>query len=178
MNVIQEHEGYNWKTDDSAGLYLAHTGHKEAPQELPVQNIGHYAEVRTGTIQIADLEFMGAGLFGEGRGSAAHGSKWTGDCYKFGVYKLPKRKRGAIVIIRTDGSGTHVYLNDDITALETWEHLVKVSTPEMLWNICYVVVFSYEQGRNHTRREVHQQFVQGRLKKVRRNRQVYVEVKA
>gem|GEM_PF-4001228 len=109
MKFIKEDPLYNWGTNDPASLYINHTSKEpEPPKEFACTVIGHSGILRPATIsvQTADLEFLGAGLFGPPRDKSEHHGGWTGDAYKFGVYAhLSSRSRHHVVILRTDGGG-------------------------------------------------------------------------
>jgi hypothetical protein len=174
MNLIQESKGWNWKMDDAAGLYISGTGSlTEALPQLLARRISHsgIVESEVVSVQVADMNFMAAGLFGPGRGTG--NIKWTGDAYKFAVYQCGRR---AIVIMRTDGSGTRFYYLDDLISREIWEYFTSTLTTEMLWNVCRQIIFAYEEGRDHAKKEAYDLFVEGRLKKRKRKGRVYVEV--
>lgn len=131
-------------------------------------------------VQTANLEFLGAGLFGPPRDKSEHHAGWTGDAYKFGVYAhLSRHSRHDVVILRTGGGGFYGYLDVSLSAAEMWRHLCATCTPEMLWNICSCVVHTHDLARGKGRQEIMNIFAEGRLKKRRRQGriQVYVETR-
>jgi hypothetical protein len=61
----QEHEGYNWHTDDPAHLYISNTGHlPQEPKQVTAFIIGRGGVVRPATrvLKLETLKFMGCGL--------------------------------------------------------------------------------------------------------------------
>jgi hypothetical protein len=165
----QEHEGYNWHTDDQAYLYLANTGHlPEAPAELPAFIIGRGGVVEPATriVKLGPLRFMGLGLFGASRPCGySSTTRWTGDAYRFGIYEEPGKR---VVIIRTDGSGTSAYAVDETDALDTWQKLVAALPSEVLWNLCMTLSNTYRKSRADERQVVLRHFLEGKLRKRKR----------
>lgn len=181
MNLVKDHENYNWQTDDAARLSIAHTSDlATAPLEVECRVIGHSGIVRPELIRVRteDLEFLAAGLFGAPRDKAERQAGWTGDAYKFGVYaRRSKRSRHDVVILRTDGGGFYAYIDMSLTAAEMWRHLCLTCTTEMLWNICSCVVHTSDSAHEYGREFVIQAFLEGRLKKRRRRGSVSAFVK-
>lgn len=157
-----------WRIDDPAGLYYnVHGSQQLPPPELfrarPIGHFNHQAEIDV-PVETAHLKYMGAGLFGPPRPSClGSATKWTGDCYKFGVY----RYENSVVILRTD-CAFYAYLdNHSSTACELWGHLVRVCDASMLWNLCYEIVFAHEAGRTAGARRICDAFLDGRLRRKR-----------
>jgi hypothetical protein len=179
MRLIQDHPGWNWRTDDPARIHIDRTGHlTEAPTTIKcfrmhdTVNGGEFHEV-----EFDRLEFLAAAMFGEGRPSGG-GVKWTGSAYKHAIYRhtRPFTSYTSIVMIETHGGGTQGYYIATLTADETWTHLTHSLSSEMLWNICHDLCKVYENARFIERQTIHQQFLQGRLKKRRRRKNYYVQV--
>jgi hypothetical protein len=173
----QEHEGYNWHTDDPAHLYISNTGHlPQGPKEVTAFIIGRGGVVRPATrvLKLETLKFMGCGLFGEGRpcGFDAR-TRWTGDAFKFGIYEEGTRN---IVIIRTDGAGTTAYAVDETDALDTWVKILAILPREQVWNLCATITDTYRKGCGDERRRVFQLFLRGKLRKRKTHGAVRVEV--
>jgi hypothetical protein len=183
LQLVQEQAGYNWKLNDPAGLYLAGTAHlKEPPLVIEAKRLGHTGILEAASAQIVlhDLEFTAFGFFGAGRPSAAcRGVKWTGDAYKYALYYYAygASRHPAIVVLRADGSGTYAYIDDTITAVETWT-AISQQPPEMVWNICHLIVDTYERAFRRGRAEIQQLFLEGRLKKRRSHGHVRIEATA
>ena len=183
MKLVQDHPGYNWRTDDPARLHISRTGHlPEAPLALKCLvmhdslNRGERVEV-----EYASLEFLATAVFGEGRLSPGEGNtRWTGDSYKHAIYRYsqPFSSRGSIVIIETHGGGTQGYHIATLTAAEMWVGLALSLPSESLWNICHDLCRMYHNARYVERQTIYTQFLQGRLKKRRRRHKVYVQVLA
>ena len=181
MRLFQEHPGWNWHTDDPARLYRKDSGNSiEAPQMLKCYvmhnsvNYGEFIEV-----EVEKLEFLASAMFGVGRDSSpGSNTKWTGDAYKHGIYRClrPLSGRPAIVIIEVHGGGTHGYYWNTFTAHETWTRLASTLPSEALWNICHDLCQMYQNARRVEREKLHRQFLEGRLRRRRRNHTVYVEV--
>lgn len=171
-NLLGDHL-CGWNSDDAAGIYWYRTDRTPTPPEtLTAHVIGHYGLV-TGprrTVQVADLEFLGAGLFGEPRGSSI---KWSGDSYRYGFYALSEE--GSCmrhhVIIRLDGGGIYVYVDMGHTE---WRTLCATLPPERLWDLGQVIGHTYEKGVEHERARLYQQLADDKIKRTKvRGRNAY-----
>jgi hypothetical protein len=181
MKLIQDHPGYNWRTDDPARLHISGTGHlPEAPLALKCfvmhdsLNRGERIEV-----EFDCLEFLATAMFGQGRLSPGGGNtRWTGSAYQHAIYSYtrPFSSRGSIVIIETHGGGTQGYHIATLTAAETWAGLAHSLPSETLWNICHDLCRMYQNARDVERQTIYTHFLQGRLKKRRRSHKLYVQV--
>lgn len=123
---------------------------------------------------------MAVGIFGAGRPSrTCRNVKWTGDAYEYGLYQYASgaARHPAIVVLRTDGGGTYAYIDDTLTAIETWT-TIAAQPPEMIWNICHLIAHTYERAFCAGRAQIEQIFLEGRLKKRRRQGRLRVEVAA
>jgi hypothetical protein len=65
---------------------------------------------------------------------------------------------------------------DDPAKLHIRTHLADILSSEALWNVCHDLCQMYHSARNVERRELHRQFLEGRLRKRRRNHNLYVKV--
>lgn len=104
--LLREQEGHNWRMDDPAGLYLAHTGRlPEPPEKVAAFVIGHcFSAPETRDVELSRLEYLAAGTF-----DPEAGRGWTGAYLKFAVYMYsPEHGRAAAVILRTDGGGSYL----------------------------------------------------------------------
>lgn len=181
MKLIQDNPGHNWHTDDPAKLFFARTGElTEAPKTMNCfvmndsLNSGESIE-----IEFDHLGFVAQALFGDSRPSLASGNtKWTGSAYKYAIYRHTPAfgVYPAIVIIETHGAGTQGYYIKTLTAVQTWAHLTHTLPAETLWNICHDLCRMYANARYVERKAVHAQFLEGRLKKVRRQHRIFVEL--
>lgn len=170
-----------WHSDDPASLYWYKTdsirldGAPTPPTELIAYSIGHTGIVQpsTRTIQIADLTFIGAGIFGEPRDSGfGNKTQWTGDSYRYGIYIVSSDPRRH-VIIRQDGGGIYTYLDHSFT---NWPAICRLLPNERLWDLCQTIGHTFHQGRESERRRIYNQFANGRLKlKRKRNAVMIVE---
>jgi hypothetical protein len=173
--LVKEHEGWNWRFTDAAGLHLSNTGHLTVPPaEVSAYRIGHVCLVLPDTLplELARLEYVGKAFFGEPRPSRglSSGTKWTGDAYKFAVYVYrPEFGRAHAVILRTDGSGSRFYFLDDTDSDETWRKLVEVMPEPHLWSLCQSITHTYHQGRTDEKRHLFERLKRGLLK-VRKRR--------
>jgi hypothetical protein len=110
-------------------------------------------------------------LFGEGRPCLGGNAKWTGSCYRYGVYECPKAYSGhAIVILQSSGGGMAGLLLSSTTSAETWQHLAATSAPEMLWNICHNLYELRREALEGVKRTIFAAFIEGRLKKSRKRK--------
>ncbi len=154
-------------TDDPAALYLyAKKGAVEPPEEFQAV----YLAARRGsgsqtTIKFRDLEFMAPALFGEPRPSKVTNSNWTGDAYKFAIYRNTNKYGPPIVILRTDGGGFYAYAIRDLCDIELWELLTAQLPHERLWDLCMELTRTYECGIEDGRTEITTAFLDGSLKK-------------
>jgi hypothetical protein len=181
MRLIQEHTGWNWHTDDPAKLHIRDSGSNTEARNMLERHVMHdsasYGEFIE--VEVEKLEFLASAMFGVGRvSSPGSNTKWTGDAYKHGIYRWrrPFSVCPAIVIIEVHGGGTQGYYWNTLTAHETWTHLADILSSEALWNVCHDLCQMYHNARNVERRELHRQFLEGRLRKRRRNHNLYVEV--
>jgi hypothetical protein len=181
MKLIQDNPGHNWHTDDTAKLFIARTGElNEAPKTISCfvtndsLNSGEVIEV-----EFTQLEFIAPAVFGDSRPSlGGRSTRWTGSAYKYALYQHGSTYEiyPAIVIIETHGGGTQGYYIKTLTAVDTWRHFAHVLPTETLWNICHDLSRMYANARYIERKIIHTQFLQGRLKRVRRNKRLFVEV--
>jgi hypothetical protein len=180
MNLLQTRPGCYWQTDDPIRLPLNEAG-PDQPQTIAAFLVGHSGLVRPlcRVIRYADLEYMGAGLFGDARQSGSGASwKWTGSAYRYGIYALAeeyRRGRRDVVILRADGSGMKAYVVDELEAEDTWRKLIAACPPELLWNVCSTIAHTYHAGETAGRKKVHLAFLDGRLKKRRKAGRVWAE---
>jgi hypothetical protein len=108
-------------------------------------------EVRS--IQLNCLEFLAAGIFGDGR-EAWPGStfKWTGDSHRYGIYRNPDGTyKNGIVVLERHGGGMFGYAFDSPEAGDTWEGIAASFRPEMVWNICRQMAKAYHAARQAER---------------------------
>ena len=70
----------------------------------------------------------------------------------------------------------HNYAFDNLVAAELWGHIAATFSPEMIWNICNQISHACRAARDAERNKIFQAFVDGRLKKRKRNNRVTVEV--
>jgi hypothetical protein len=181
MRLIQERPGWNWYTDDPAKLHIKDSGSSiETPKTLKCYvmhdsvNCGESIEV-----EFENLEFLASAIFGLGRPSSpGSNTKWTGDAYKHGIYRCmrPFSAHPVIVIIEAHGGGTQGYYWNTLTAYETWTHLANILPTEALWSVCHDLCQMYHNARSVERRKIHREFLEGRLRKRRRNRTAHIEV--
>ena len=186
MKLIPKTEGdetWGWNTDDLAGLYIFKSEHAlandhqpEPPTTFDGVRIGHSGfSVSKVQIEIANLHFIGAGLFGESRGK--EGSKWTGTAFRFGIYIYRGRfGYGKAVIIEQNGAGLFPYVVDELESDKTWTKLCEVLSPEMLWNVCMSFTHTYERGVRDGQRKTEQLFLAGRLKKQKKKGVQFLKV--
>ena len=161
-----------WHSDDAARLYWYKSEHPgsdrapSAPERLTAYVIGHTGIVMGEhvIVEVAALDFLGAGLFGEGRPCSFNSAvKWTGDSYRYGIYAV-NGHAGRHVIIRKDGSGIYIYLDAGHT---DWKALCSSLPSERLWDLCQVIGHTYHQGRDHERQRLYRLFAQGGIKRAK-----------
>jgi hypothetical protein len=171
MKISQERPGCYWQSNDLADIWLNDAG-AEPPKTITCMTPFGGSAV----LKIEDLEFLGAGLFGEGRPCLGQENvKWTGKSYRYGVYLTPKPySNQAVAILEASGGGMRGLFLDRTISADMWKHLVATSTPEMLWNICHELHELHRAALDGEKRRVYAAFIEGRLKKTRRNRQIHV----
>jgi hypothetical protein len=93
MIPTQERPGQYWMSGDRAELWFSESG-PEAPKTITCLT-PHGGQAIT---KVDELELLGAGLFGEGRPCLGGSAKWTGDCYRYGVYLGHKAYSGPSIV--------------------------------------------------------------------------------
>jgi hypothetical protein len=178
MQPTQSHPGHYWMTDDAANLWFNEAG-PEQPQTIRCYNMQDHlnrGEIRE--VSVDQLQFLAAGLFGEARPTGfSSTTRWTGDSHRYGIYRNPSGLyRNGIVVLECHGGGMCGYAFDNLVAGETWQYLAVHLPPEMIWNLCNQIAHSYRAARDSERHLWHRAFVEGRLKKRRRNNKVHIEM--
>jgi len=177
MKPVQLHPGHYWKTDDPADLDFNEAG-KEAPQFIRCYSMNDYinrGEARD--VPVAWLEYLAAGIFGGPRPSVTARIRWSGDSHRYGIYRnLSPHGRHSIILLERHGGGMVGYQFDQSYAIETWEALARTLAPEMIWNLCNQIAESCQASRAAERSNMHRAFLEGRMKKRRRNHRLWVDV--
>ena len=172
MIPTQAHPGHYWKTNDPADLCFNEAG-SDQPQTVRCYNMQDYlnkGEFRN--VPVASLEYMVHGHFGEARGIQ---TRWSGDSHKYGIYRNPTGLcKNGIVVIECHGGGMVAYAFDNLVAAELWGHIAATFSPEMIWNICNQISHACRAARDAERNNIFQAFVDGRLKKRKRDKRVTV----
>ncbi len=111
MIPAQEAPGYYWRTNDAADLAFNEAG-PQPPTHISCYNLhdtlnrGEIAQV-----PIAELHFLAKAHFG------VRNVGWTGDAYRFGIYRFSRQfGRPEIVIVVSHGGGMEAYLLSDLVA--------------------------------------------------------------
>lgn len=168
MTPVQERPGCVWQSNDSADLWFNESG-PEAPKTITCQT-PHGGQAIT---KVDELELIGVGLFGESRPCLGGATKWTGNCYRYGVYLGHKAYSGpAIIILQHSGGGMVGLQLDSTTSAESWQFLAKTLPPEMLWNVCHELFEFHQQALDGQKRSIFAAFIEGRLKKSRKRKGV------
>ncbi len=71
---------------------------------------------------------------------------------------------------------TLAYAFDNLIAGERWGHIAATFSPEMIWNICNQISHACRAARDAERNKIFQAFVDGRLKKRKREMRVTVYI--
>jgi hypothetical protein len=173
MIPTQEAPGYYWRTNDAADLAFNEAG-PQPPTHIPSYNLhdtlnrGEIAQVPVGELYLLAKAHFGVRNVG-----------WTGDAYKFGIYRFTRRfGRPEIVIIVSHGGGMEAYLLSDLVAHQTWSHFAENLSEDLRWNLCYEIMHAHRAVKSEATRIVMQLFLEGRLKKRRRRNRSYVQVLA
>ncbi len=174
MTPVQDHPGHYWRTNDPANLDFNGAG-EEAPQFVRCFSMNDYinrGEARD--VPVASLEYLAAGIFGEPRPSVTAPIRWSGDSHRYGIYRNPSTYgRHSIILLERHGGGMVGYQFDQCYAIETWEALARTLAPEMIWNLCNQIAESYHASRVAERSNMHRAFLEGRMKKRRRNHRLW-----
>jgi hypothetical protein len=174
MIPTQERPGQYWMSGDRADLWFNESG-TEAPKTITclTPQGGH------AIVKVDELELLGAGLFGEGRPCSGSSAKWTGDCYRYGVYRGHKPYSGpSIVILQHSGGGMEGLQLDSTTSVETWSHLAATLTPELLWNTCRELFEFHQAALEGQKQRIFGAFALGRLKKSKKKGVIHVTMVA
>jgi hypothetical protein len=171
MSPTQLQPGYYWRTNDAADLAFSEAG-PEQPTHINFYNLhdtlnrGEITQVAVGELQLITKAYFGERKVG-----------WTGDAYKFGIYRrtVPSG-RAEIAIVVSHGGGMEAYLLSDLVAVQTWTHLAANLSEELLWNMCYEIMHAHRAVKSEATRATMRLFLEGRLKKRKRRNRVTVEV--
>lgn len=175
--ISQGHDGYYWKTDDPDPLWFNEVeGRDAAPTYVKCVNLhDHLNRGESTPVPIEGMTLLATGRFEEGKRS------WTGSSHKFNIYESgPQYNSRGIVILRWCGTGMSGYLLSQLWSVEAWRKLCQVLDADELWCLCHELTDAYYEARCAERKVMSQAFVDGTLKKRRRNGSVtvYVEAKA
>lgn len=178
MNPTQAHFGHYWHTDDPADLAFNESG-SEQPQTVRCYNMqNHLNKGEFRQVPVAPLQYLATGNFGEARLSGIGSTtRWTGDSHRYGIYRNPTGLyRDGIVILECHGGGMYGYAFDNLVAGETWEYIAAHFKPEMIWNLCNQIAHAYRTARDAVQHEIHQAFLEGRLKRRRKGGKQWVQI--
>jgi hypothetical protein len=161
----QDHPGHYWRTDDAANIAyrIGSNGTVSAPSVK---------------LEVSLLECIGPVEFGPARPDGSTRTKWTGDYKRFGLYSTVHPffgGRTGLVIIQNDGAGLRAYFVYQLDALETFTQLYRTLPQPLLWDVLSALTSTYRAGVRDGQRRVQAAFLEGRLKKRRKNNRVTVE---
>ncbi len=171
MIPVQDYPGHHWRTNDAADLRFTESG-QEQPTHVDCYNL-HDTLNRGEMVRVpaADLDLISRAYFGDRKAG------WTGDAYRFGVYRWNVSiGRPQIVIIVSHGGGMEAYCLSDLVAFETWTHLSNNVSEEILWNLCYEIMHAQRAVKTEVHRAAMRLFLDGRLRKRKRGTWLHVEV--
>jgi hypothetical protein len=175
MKFVQDRAGENYHTDDPARIYFRGSA-AEPPKQLRCVGMGYALLAHSNEefdVELAPFELIGVGRFGKGRPcDGLSGTKWTGDSHEYGVYKHGR----SLLIIESHGGGEQGYFDRHSHAVELFEHLCTTLPPERIWDICYLIAKTENRAYRKGRHEMTMLFLQGRLKRRRRNHQYHLEI--
>jgi hypothetical protein len=175
MNFVQDAPHENYHTDDAASIYIRGSADK-APTHLHCVGMGFELSAHSDAefnLELAPFELIGVGRFGEGRPCGGlSGTKWTGASHKYGVYKQGR----SLLIIESHGGGEQGYLDRHSHALELFDFLCATLPPERIWDLCYLIAHTENRAYRKGLNEMKTLFLQGRLRRKRRNHQYRVEI--
>jgi len=175
MKFIQDHPGENYHTDDGARIYFRGSA-TEAPTHLRCVGMGFALCAHSDAefdVELAPFELIGVGRFGEGRPcDGLSGTKWTGDSHEYGIYKHGR----SLLVIESHGGGEQGYLDRRSHAVELFDHLCATLSAERLWDLCYLLATTENRAYRKGRQEMAMLFLQGRLKRKKRNNCYRLEI--
>jgi hypothetical protein len=175
MRFIQNAPGLNHHTDDDAEIDFRRSA-DQAPTHLRSVGMGFCLTADSRTefdVELAPFVLIGVGTFGDGRPSGgSSGTKWTGSSHTYGIYK----HRRSLLIIESHGGGEQGYIDRHSHAIELFDQLCATLPQERLWDICYLIANTENRAYRKGRQELSALFLQGRLKRRRRNSQWRLEV--
>ena len=165
----------NHHTDDDARIYFRRSA-AEAPTRLRCAGMGYTLSNHSHEefdVELEPFVLIGVGSFGEGRpcgGSSA--TKWTGESHKYAVYKHGR----SLLILESHGGGEQGYFDQRSHAVELFDHLCATLPPERIWDICHLIATTENRAYRKGRQELAMLFLQGRLKRRRRNREWRLDI--
>lgn len=124
--------------------------------------------------------------FGEGRlCSWSSTTKWTGDCYRYDIFRRGHERQDKQIALRWSngsGDGWLVCEEKDVQDQQSLLAVIaEITVEERRWDACHFIYNTYrqswEQSAKRKTQELHTAFVQGRLKKRKREGRVFVEVR-
>lgn len=176
MQPTQKRSGYYWNTNDPADLSFNESG-PLAPTSVRCFNMqDHLNRGEFRDVPLEALTYLASGTFEEAR-PAGGTTKWSGNSHRYGIYRNSSGlNKNGIVLVECHGAGMVGYAFDNLVASETWEHIATTFSQEMIWNLCYQIAHAYHAARDAERTILQCAFIEGRMKKRRRSRRVYVEI--
>jgi hypothetical protein len=175
MNLIQDSPGENYHTDDAARIYFRRST-EQAPTHLRCVGMGFELSAHSDVefnLELAPFELIGVGRFGEGRPcDGQSGTKWTGDSYKYGVYKHHR----SLLIIQSHGGGEQGYLDRHSNAIELFDFICATLPPERIWDMCHLIAHTENRAYRKGLNEMATLFLEGRLRRKRRNHRYELEI--
>jgi hypothetical protein len=175
MKFIQDSPGLNHHTDDGAKIHFRRSA-TETPTHLRCVGMGYTLSAESQAefdVELAPFVLIGVGTFGEGRPcDGSSGTKWTGRSHTYAVYK----HRRSLLILESHGGGEQGYIDHHSHAVELFDHLCATLAPERIWDICYLIATTENRAYRKGRQELATLFLQGRLKRRRRERQWRLEI--
>jgi hypothetical protein len=133
----------------------------------------------------ADWDHVASCRFGEARGVKYQGDGgWSGDCYRYDIFRrLSGTKNQAQWAIRwTHGGGTGWLIGTPYTAMyDSLIQLIAIQPNEASrWDYCHAICEGIDKTARETASEVKAHiagaFINGRLKKRRKNGEITVEI--
>jgi hypothetical protein len=176
MKFIQDSPELNYHTDDDAKIYFR--GSKaQPPTHLHCVGMGYTLSANSHQefdVDLAPFGLIGVGRFGEGRpcGGLNGSTKWTGSSHTYAIYK----HRWDLLIIESHGGGEQGYIDRHSHAIELFDSLCANLPTERIWDICYLIANTENRAYRKGRQELTTLFLQGRLKRKRRNHQWFLNI--
>lgn len=177
MKAITQGNGCYWRMDGPVPFWFNEVDGRDPEPTTILCSVMHDTlsggVITQRRVDLDAMTFLGAGLYSDERVAA---TGVTGQSHRFGVFEWRESRPRGIVIIVCHGGGMRCYLIETPRRIESWQAVCKALTQDQLWDLCHSIVDAYEAGLAVGRNKAYRLFLDGRLKKRKRNGSVTVDV--